>query len=82
MEEKLKKIFAELFFMGVGEIDDTMSIETVQSWDSLRQMQIVASLEENFDIDPFTVDEIVSMRNFRKIKEVLKRKLGGANNGM
>ena len=82
MEEKLKKIFAELFSMGVGEIDDTMSIETVQSWDSLRQMQIVASLEENFAIDPFTVDEIVSMRNFLKIKEVLKGKLEGAKNGM
>jgi acyl carrier protein len=82
MEEKLKKIFADLFSVGVSEIEDSMSIETVQSWDSLRQMQIVASLEENFDIAPFTVDEIVSMRSFSKIKEVLKGKLGGADNGM
>ncbi len=77
MEEKLKKIFADLFSMGAEEIKDEMSIDTHQSWDSLRQMQIVASIEENFDISPFTVDEIVSMTSFEKIKEILKNKAGG-----
>jgi len=77
MEEKLKKIFADLFSMGTEEIKDEMSIDTHQSWDSLRQMQIVASIEENFDIPPFTVDEIVAMTSFGKIKEILKNKAGG-----
>ena len=77
MEEKLKKIFADLFSMGTGEIDDNLSIDTHQSWDSLRQMRIVASIEENFDISPLSVDEIVSMTSFGKIKEILQSKLEG-----
>jgi len=77
MEENLKKIFADLFSMNTGEIKDEMSIDTHQSWDSLRQMQIVASIEENFAISPFTVDEIVTMTSFGKIKEILKNKAGG-----
>lgn len=78
MEEKLKKIFAELFGMGVSEVNDTMSIDTLKSWDSLRQMQIVVSIEENFNIPPLSVDEIVEMKSFPKIREILKSKAGGA----
>ncbi len=82
MDEKLKKIFADLFSMGLGDINDSMSIETVQSWDSLRQMQIVVALEENFEIEPFSVDEIVAMRSFPDIKKILTGKLGDATHGM
>ena len=77
MEERLKKVFADLFGVGMGEVNDGMSIETMPSWDSLRMVQIVASIEEIFDISPLTVDEIVSMTSFGKIKEVLRKKLKG-----
>ena len=77
MEERLKKVFADLFGVGMGEVNDGMSIETMPSWDSLRMVQIVASIEEIFDISPLTVDEIVSMTSFGKIKEVLRKKLEG-----
>jgi acyl carrier protein len=76
MEDKLKKIFADLFSIRTGDIDDSMSVETVQSWDSLRHMDIVVSLEENFPIEPFTIDEIVAMRSFAKVREILTKKLG------
>lgn len=77
MEETLKKIFADLFGMGVSEVDDNLSIDSHKSWDSLRQMQIIVSIEENFGLEPLSVDEIVEMTSFKRIKEILKEKVGG-----
>lgn len=74
MEEQLKEIFSNLFSIDKSTIDNDFSMATVSSWDSLRHIQIVVALEESFEIK-FTMDEILAMKTFPKVIEILSSKL-------
>tara|TARA_B100001123_G_C15194173_1_gene980659 strand:- start:248 stop:484 length:237 start_codon:yes stop_codon:yes gene_type:complete len=74
IEEKLKKIFSEVFNIKVSEINDMSSSDNVEEWNSLKHIYLVIALEEAFKIS-FTSDEMVEMLNFKLIKIILKEKL-------
>ena len=59
------------------KINDTSSMEDISAWDSLKHMEIIAALEDNYEIEPFTGEEIVQMTVVSKIKEILEAKLKG-----
>jgi len=48
MEEKLQQIFQESF--GVEKIDDSMSIETVDGWDSMVHVGLMLALQQEFGV--------------------------------
>jgi acyl carrier protein len=56
------------------EIDDDSSMETVESWDSLKHIELVVSLEEEFEISHLSTDEIVEMISVAEIKRTLRNK--------
>ena len=51
------------------------SPETIESWDSLKHMNLVVALEEEFSI-VFEDDEIIQMLNFALITLIVKDKIG------
>ncbi len=73
MEATLKKIMNDIFQIPEIDISDTTSVDNTESWDSLKHMELIASLEEEFEIT-FTADEIVSMNDFLKIKQFVREK--------
>ncbi len=73
MEATLKKIMNDIFQIPENDITDTTSVDNTESWDSLKHMELIASLEEEFEII-FTADEIVSMNDFLKIKQFVREK--------
>ncbi|WP_323594886.1 acyl carrier protein [Aliarcobacter butzleri] len=73
MENRVKKVIAEILDIEISSINDNTSPETVESWDSLKQMNIIVALEEEFDIE-FSDEDIIEMLNFRLICEVVKEK--------
>ncbi len=73
MENRVKKVIAEILDIEISSINDNTSPETVESWDSLKQMNIIVALEEEFDIE-FSDEDIVEMLNFRLICEAIKEK--------
>ena len=73
MEETLKKIMNDIFQIPENEITDETAVENTESWDSLKHMELIACLEEEFDIT-FTADEIVSMNDFSTIKQYIQNK--------
>lgn len=73
MENRVKKVIAEILDIEINSINDNTSPETVESWDSLKQMNIIVALEEEFDIE-FSDEDIVEMLNFRLICEVVGEK--------
>ncbi len=73
MENRIKKVMSEILNIDVSSINDNTSPENVESWDSLKQMNIIVALEEEFDIE-FSDEEIGEMLNYRLILEVLKEK--------
>jgi len=45
----------------------------VETWDSLQHMNLIASLEQEFEVE-LSFEEIVSMQSVAVIKDVLKDK--------
>ena len=64
---------AAVFEVSAEDINDDSSSDTIVLWNSLKHMQLVVALEEEFD-SYFTDEEIVRMKNYSKIIEVIKEK--------
>jgi len=73
MENRIKEIMSVVFETDLSMIDDCASIETVENWDSLKHMILVAVLEEEFKIR-FSDDEILDMLNYKLILKIIKEK--------
>jgi len=69
-EEKLKQVLADIFNIEVETIDDTTSVDTVPQWDSLKHLNLVLALEQEFNIT-FTVEQTVEILNYPLIKAIL-----------
>lgn len=71
MDEKVKQIMAVLFEINPDEITFESSSDTIENWDSLRHMNLVTALEEEFDIR-LSDENIIEMLNYQLVLEVLK----------
>jgi acyl carrier protein len=74
MYNKIKEIMAAIFKISADEIDENTSPDTVEKWDSLQHINLVSSLEEEFNIR-FNDEEIVEMMNFGLIVFIIKQKI-------
>lgn len=49
-QEKLKNVVATVLNVDVSRIDADASSDTIESWDSLRHMNLVLALEDEFGV--------------------------------
>ncbi|MGB7439934.1 MAG: acyl carrier protein [Coleofasciculaceae cyanobacterium] len=73
VEEKIRETIAEILEVEEDSITDDFSPESTDTWDSLNNLKMITALEENFSIS-LTMEEISSMVNFGKIKDVVSSK--------
>jgi len=73
MENRIKDVMAAVFEISKKKISDDSSPDTIKSWDSLKHMNLVVALEEEFKIQ-LTDEEIVEMINYQLIKLIIKEK--------
>lgn len=73
MEDKLKNFMSEMFNLTKESIGEDTEMSKVVGWDSLRHMELVTLLEESFKIT-LEIEEILEMKSFSKILEILKGK--------
>lgn len=74
METKIKQIMTAVFETEIENISDDASPDTINNWDSLRLINLVAAIEEEFDIE-FEEEEIIEMLNFKLICLLVAEKL-------
>ena len=74
MEQKLKRIMAQLFAITEDEINDDSTMDNIRNWDSLKHMELVFAIEEEFEMPPLDSDEIVEMTSVAAIKKILTNK--------
>jgi acyl carrier protein len=74
MEKKVKAIMASVFEIDEKEINEESSSETIDTWDSMMHMNLIAALEEEFEVE-FDEEEIIEMMDYRSILEVLSKQL-------
>ena len=70
--DKLKQAFVEALQVNSSVITDSLAYEGIREWDSVAHMQLVAALEEAFDI-MLDTDDIIDMSSFEKAQEILKK---------
>ena len=71
MEEKVLDILKETFKLDA--VDKTCSQATCPAWDSMGQLNLVAELEDAFDIS-LEPEEIGTMRSYEDIIKILREK--------
>lgn len=74
MEERIKAIMADIFMVSPSEIGTKTSMESLEQWDSLAQINLVAALEEEFGV-MFEVEDFELMTNFESVLETLTEKI-------
>lgn len=70
--EKYNNAFAEVFGVDASALGDDFSKDTVDGWDSVHQLNIIALLEESFDI-MFDPEDIMEFTSWRTGQELLAK---------
>jgi acyl carrier protein len=70
VENTLEQMLAEVLQIPAGEITDELAMKDLDLWDSLKHMELIASLEQQLDIQ-LSFDEIVAMRCVGDIRRTL-----------
>lgn len=70
--EKYNNAFVQVFGAKVEELNDNYGKETVEEWDSVHQLSLIAELEEAFDI-MFDPEDIMEMTSYANGKALLNK---------
>jgi len=74
IELKIQELMATVFEMPAVEITIESSQDNIDNWDSLKHLDLVTSIEEEFEIE-FPIEEIGNLISFKLISLVLKDQL-------
>lgn len=74
MDDRIRKVMASVLDVPISTIHDKTSADTVSAWDSIKQINLIVALEEEFSIQ-FDDKEMVQLLNYKLIKEVIAHKL-------
>ena len=72
MKEKVFKILKDVLEM--DEVSMNTSQDNCENWNSLRHLNLVSELEDEFDVE-FEPEEIAEMHSVNSIIEMIKKKL-------
>lgn len=72
MEEKILEVLKETFEL--DNVDKTISQQNCEAWDSMGQLNLVADLEDAFDIS-LEPEEIGEMKCFEDIVRIVNSKI-------
>ena len=74
IKDRINNVMSVVFEMPIEEINSESSPNTIESWDSLKHMNMVIALEEEFNVE-FTDDNIIELINMKLILAVIVEKL-------
>ena len=73
MEDRIIEILKDV--LDVQEVDINSSQDTLDDWNSLRHLNLISELEDEFDLE-FDPEEIAEMKSVKKIIEMINSKQG------
>jgi acyl carrier protein len=73
LENRIKSVVSSVFNISTDKIQNDSSPDTIESWDSLKHMNLVVALEEEFEIE-FSDGDIFEMMNYKLISEIVQTK--------
>tara|TARA_B100000315_G_C14477845_1_gene541478 strand:+ start:297 stop:530 length:234 start_codon:yes stop_codon:yes gene_type:complete len=73
LEDRIKNVLSAVFEIPVEQIQDDSSPDTIDAWDSLKHMNMIVALEEEFNVQ-FTDDEVIEMLDYKLICMIVNNK--------
>lgn len=70
--EKLNKIFCDVFSVEETALNSEFNKDNVEGWDSVRQLSLTASVEDEFDI-MLDAEDILEFTSYDNAKQVLAK---------
>jgi acyl carrier protein len=74
VNDKLRQIVAELFELEPAAVDDTLTPEDVELWDSLNHLRLVSAVEEEFQIK-LSMKEIEAIRSLAMLRALVEQRV-------
>jgi len=71
LKQKIISIMADIFELDASDIPDNASPGVVENWDSIRHMNLIVALEEEFDVR-FNDNDIVDLITIPLIESIIK----------
>jgi len=71
MENRIKNIMSAVFEIPYTEISEESTMDTIESWDSLKHMNLVIALEDEFQIT-IPDEEVGNLISYKLINLILK----------
>jgi acyl carrier protein len=72
-EEKIKQLMSIIFEIEKDAIQDDFSPNKSSKWDSLRHLNLIVALEEEFELK-FTDKEIIGLNSYKEIMKIIINK--------
>tara|TARA_B110000238_G_C15801245_1_gene300228 strand:+ start:173 stop:409 length:237 start_codon:yes stop_codon:yes gene_type:complete len=70
--EKLVKAFCDALEIEENIVKDDLKYQSIEQWDSISHMILIAELEDIFDVEIDT-DDVIDMSSVLKAKEILNK---------
>ena len=71
MNNSLKNIMSNLFDIPVDDINENISTENCEQWDSLQHLNLIFAIEEEFGVS-LTDDDVLKIKDFKSIIDILE----------
>ncbi len=71
LKDKIKEIMSAIFNVDISNINEDSSSDTIDSWDSLKHMNLILAIEEEFNLS-LSDDEVINMFDFKSINNTLE----------
>lgn len=75
IEQRILGVMSVVFNLDAGEIPPNAAPGNLKQWDSLKHMNLVLALEDEFGFR-FADDELTDLLNLKLIVEIVSKKLG------
>ncbi len=63
-------IMAAVFELENNLIDEKTSVESLEAWDSLKHLQLIVAIEEEFDIE-IPDEKVLQMKNYQTVLDTV-----------
>lgn len=70
LDNKILEVMSFVFEVPVSELNEESSQDTIESWDSVKHLNLIVALEEEFGIE-IPIEEVGNMISFKLIRLIV-----------
>lgn len=71
--ENLKRIVAKVLNIDEIKVNDSLTMENAEQWDSFNHLLLISEIEKNLGIT-FSIQEVEKIKSFKTLREIVLSK--------